>query len=90
MINSSGLTDIGADGLPVDKPAVMPTNLLGQILSVFDSTGRVTPTALSLNMRTGAGAVPTITSGKLANGVYVSTSDWSTARMRSSGNRDTS
>src|SRR5205085_8254811 len=32
--------------------------------------------ALSLNMRTGTGAVPTITSGKLANGVYVSTSDW--------------
>lgn len=77
VINSSGLTDIGADGLPVDKPAVMPTNLLGQILSVFDSTGRVTPTALSLNLRTGTGAVPTITSGTLANGVYISTSDWS-------------
>ena len=76
VINSTGLTDIGSDGLPVDKPAVLPSNTLGQLLSPFDSTGRVTATTLALNMRTGTGAVPTVTAGVLANGIYVATSDW--------------
>lgn len=77
VINSTGLTDIGADGLPVDKPAVLPSNLLGQLLSPLDSSGRVTATALALNLRTGTGAVPTALAGVLANGIYVATSDWS-------------
>ncbi|MFL6212941.1 MAG: hypothetical protein ACJ74J_03505 [Blastocatellia bacterium] len=77
VINSTGVIDIGSDGLPVDKPAVMPTDSHGNPVTVFDSTGRVTATALKLNMRTGAGAVPTVSSGVLANGVYIASSDWS-------------
>ena len=78
VINSSGLVDIGSDGLPVDKPAVMPVDSHGNPVTVFDSQGRVTAAALALNLRTGTGATPTVSSGTLANGIYISTSDWST------------
>jgi hypothetical protein len=78
VINATGITDINTSGLPVDEPAAMPTDSQGNKVTVFDSAGRVTATALSLNLRNAANAKPTISSNKIANGVYVSSADGST------------
>src|SRR5262249_25480482 len=76
VINGTGITDTDpATGLlldPADEPAVMPTDGSGHKLSVFDSSGRVTATALSLNLRDASGNKPNISSGKIDDGVYIS------------------
>lgn len=71
VINGTGITDLKSDGTPVDAPAGGPTTPN----SVFDSAGRVTTAALVANLRNVSGAVPTVSSGKIANGVYVSSAD---------------
>ena len=71
VINSTGITDLKVDGTPVDPPAVMPA--LPNTL--FDLSGRVSADALKLNLRNASNAQPTISSGKIANGVYVSSAD---------------
>jgi hypothetical protein len=81
VINSTGITDLGTDGLPVDKPAAMPTSPG----TVFDTNGRVTATTLALNLRNASGAAPTISSGAIASGVYVSSTDGTTISNKGAG-----
>lgn len=68
VINATGITDLKSDGTPVDPPA-------GVVSPVFDSSGRVTAAALAANLRGTSGTAPTISSGKIANGVYISSTD---------------
>jgi hypothetical protein len=81
VINSTGITDLGSDGLPVDKPAAMPTSPA----TVFDSAGRVTANTLALNLRGVSGTAPTISSGTIANGVYVSSTDGTSISSKGAG-----
>lgn len=80
VINGTGITDRRLDGTPVDPPAVLPRDLLGNILPVFDLlTGRVTATALALNLRDAQNKAPSASLGKLGggDGVYVPSGDGS-------------
>jgi hypothetical protein len=78
VINGTGITDLGADGTPVDKPAVIPTNQQGDPLPVLDASGRVTAQALAENLRDSSGAKPNTNGNSLSKGVYISSSDGST------------
>ncbi|MFP5264284.1 MAG: PilX N-terminal domain-containing pilus assembly protein [Blastocatellia bacterium] len=81
VINGTGITDRKLDGTPVDPPAVMPRDLLGNLLPIFDPiTGRVTPTALSLNLRDSQNKIPSVSGGKLGGGdaVYIPSGDGAT------------
>lgn len=71
VINSTGITDRKPDGMPVDLPAAVPS--VAQ--SVLDSLGRVSAEALRLNLRNASNAQPSISSGKIVNGVYISSAD---------------
>jgi len=71
VINATGITDLDASGNPIDPPAALPTSPA----TVFDSSGRVTAAALRLNLRNASNAQPTISSGTIANGVYISSAD---------------
>lgn len=73
VINSTGITDLKSDGTPVDPPATIPGGA-----SVFDSSGRVTATVLAANLRNSSNNAPNVSSGTIANGVYVSSGDGST------------
>lgn len=77
VINATGITDIGPTGLPVDPPAVKPIDGNGDPLAVFDGSGRVTPEALSENLRAANNTKPSIQANRLVNGVYVSSSNGS-------------
>lgn len=78
VINGTGITDLEADGSPIDEPAVIPTDGAGNPLPVFDASGRVTAQALAENLRNASGNKPTVSGGSLAQGVYISSSDGST------------
>lgn len=78
VINATGITDIGADGKPIDLPAAIPKNILGVELPILDAQGRVTLDALTANLRNAANAKPSILSGLLGSGVYVSSGDGAT------------
>lgn len=82
VINGTGIRDLRSDGSPVDPPASIPADAQGKPLPVFDSSGRVTPEALAANLRDASNAKPAITgtgsNKKIANGVYVASSDGST------------
>ena len=78
VINSTGITDKRSDGTPVDPPSVIPKDGSGNDVAVFDSSGRVTADVLAANLRTASNKNPTVTSGILATGVYVSSGDGST------------
>lgn len=71
VINSTGITDVDALGNPIDPPAAFP----GFPQTVFDLSGRVTASTLKLNLRNASNAQPTISSGTIANGVYISSAD---------------
>lgn len=74
VINGTGITNKKTDGTPVDPPATIPT-ANGSPLPVLDSSGKVTPEALAVNLRDSTNTAPAVTSGKLAggvDGVYVS------------------
>ncbi|HLG13208.1 MAG TPA: PilX N-terminal domain-containing pilus assembly protein [Blastocatellia bacterium] len=77
VINATGITDSNPDGSPVDPPAAVPRNGLGDLLPVFDASGRVTVEALALNLRDVSGAAPNVSGGALASGVYISSADGS-------------
>ncbi|MEW6208064.1 MAG: hypothetical protein AB1631_06840 [Acidobacteriota bacterium] len=77
VINGTGITDLGADGTPVDKPAVIPTNQQGDPLPILDASGRVTSQALAENLRDASGAKPNVSGNTLSKGVYISSSDGS-------------
>lgn len=74
VINGTGITDRTSGGMPVDPPAVVTTDGNGNP-NIFDSSGRVTAIALAANLRTAANVAPTISSGALVNGVYISSSN---------------
>ncbi|HEX8087383.1 MAG TPA: hypothetical protein VF762_00925, partial [Blastocatellia bacterium] len=80
VINGTGITDKKLDGTPVDPPAAMPRDLLGNLLPIFDPiTGRVTPAALSLNLRDSQNKPPSVLGGKLGgDGVYIASGDGGT------------
>jgi hypothetical protein len=78
VINATGITDVGADGKPIDLPAAIPKNILGVELPILDLQGRVTLDALTANLRNAANAKPSILSGLLGSGVYVSSGDGAT------------
>jgi hypothetical protein len=78
VINATGITDIGADGRPVDLPAAIPKNIAGIELPILNPQGRVTVDALAANLRNASNAKPSILSGLLGNGVYVSSGDGTT------------
>lgn len=75
VINRTGITDTRSDGSPVDRPTVIPTDGSGNEVAVFDSNGRVRDEVLAANLRNPAGNTPTLSSGNLPNGVYISSSD---------------
>ncbi|HEY7544217.1 MAG TPA: pilus assembly PilX N-terminal domain-containing protein, partial [Blastocatellia bacterium] len=75
VINRTGLTDKNSDGSPVDAPPVIPKDSQGKPLPVFDSSGRVTPDVLAANLRNTSNQKPTLQSGALPQGVYISSSD---------------
>lgn len=75
VINSTGVTDKKADGSPVDPPTVVPNDALGNPLPVLDSAGRVTAAVLAANLRNISNVAPTVTSGVMANGVYISSAN---------------
>jgi hypothetical protein len=81
VINGTGITDRRLDGTPVDPPAAMPLDILGNLLPIFDPiTGRVTPVALALNLRDSQNKTPSASVGKLGggDGVYIASGDGST------------
>lgn len=72
VINGTGITLKKTDGTPVDPPATLPST---GATGVIDSSGKVTPEALAVNLRNAAGNVPSVSSGKLnggADAVYIS------------------
>ena len=73
VINGTGITDRKPDGTPVDPPAALPRDLLGNLLPILDPiTGRVTPIALSLNLRDAQNKAPLAGVGRLSvDGVYI-------------------
>lgn len=75
VINRTGITDKNADGSPVDAPAVIPKDSKGNPLPVFDSSGRVNTDVLAANLRNTSNQKPTLQSGALPQGVYISSSD---------------
>jgi hypothetical protein len=77
VINSTGITDLGTDGKPIDPPAAYAKDSKGDDKAVFDASGRVTAETLAANLRNASNAQPTISAGKLSNGVYVPSSDGS-------------
>lgn len=78
VINSTGIMDVDSDGLPVDPPATIPKDILGDLLPVFDLSGRVTARVLAANLRDASNTAPTVIAGVMANGVYVSSGDGTT------------
>lgn len=82
VINGTGIRDLKSDGSPVDPPSSIPADAAGNPLPVFDSSGRVTADTLAANLRNASNAKPTISGSgsnrKIANGVYVASSDGST------------
>ncbi|PYT05095.1 MAG: hypothetical protein DMF60_13140 [Acidobacteria bacterium] len=78
VINNTGIRDLVAlTGLPVDPPAVIPVDGLGNPIAIFDASGRVTASVLAANLRNVANNPPTVSGGSLVNGVYVSSSNGS-------------
>jgi hypothetical protein len=78
VINGTGITDKNADGTPVDPPGVMPKDSNGLPLPVIDALGRVTPEALSANLRDAQNKQIPVSGGKFnggGDGVYVSAGD---------------
>jgi hypothetical protein len=79
VINGTGILDKKSDGTPVDPPAIMPKDLLGNLLPILDPlTGRVTATALGVNLRDSANKTVPALLGKLnggADGVYIPSGD---------------
>lgn len=75
VINGTGLTDLRSDGTPVDAPPSVPTDGSGNPVAIFDSDGRVRDEVLAANLSNASGNHPTLSSGNLPNGVYVSSSD---------------
>lgn len=73
VINSTGITDLNADGTPLDPPGAVPASPA----TVFDSSGRVTAATLALNLRNAANAKPAVSGSSIANGVYISSTDGS-------------
>jgi hypothetical protein len=78
VINGTGIIDKRADGSPVDPPAVMPVDNKGNPLPIFNTLGRVTPEALSANLRNESRNKPSVSGGTIGNGVYVPSGDGST------------
>ncbi|HVG18737.1 MAG TPA: pilus assembly PilX N-terminal domain-containing protein [Blastocatellia bacterium] len=82
VINGTGITDRKSDGTPVDPPAALPRDLLGNLLPVLDPlTGRVTATALGVNLRDSANKPVSALTGKLnggSDGVFIPSADGST------------
>jgi hypothetical protein len=76
VINSTGITNLKSDGTPVDPPPIQ-TDQSGNPLTIFDSKGRVTGSALAANLRDASNAAPTLQSGALPQGVYIASSDGS-------------
>jgi hypothetical protein len=74
VINATGITDRNPDGSPVDPPAKLPKKD-GDLLPIFGLLGRVTPEALAVNLRDAANKEPSISSGQLSQGVYISSAD---------------
>jgi hypothetical protein len=77
VINGTGILDM-KDGMPVDPPAVLPKDPLGNLLPIFDTSGRVTAAALGVNLRDSANNAPPVLLGKLnggLDGVYVPSGD---------------
>ncbi len=77
VINGTGITTVGADGLPVDPPAVIPT-VSGSPVTVFDAQGNLNPVVLAANLRNTSGNTPTLVSGALPTGVYIPSADGAT------------
>ncbi len=75
VINGTGILDKNPDGTPVDPPAVIPKDLLGNLLPVFDSLGRVASQTLSANLRDASNNKPGLIGALLNNGVYVPSGD---------------
>lgn len=72
VINGTGITAKKTDGTPVDPPATLPSS---GGTAVLDSSGKVTPDALAVNLRNSNNNAPPVSSGKLnggSDGVYVS------------------
>lgn len=71
VINSTGITTTTTGGVPVDRPPVT-SDSSGNPITIFDSNGRVTAAALAANLRDASNNIPTLQSGVLPQGVYVS------------------
>ena len=78
VINATGITDLNPDGSPVDPPTKTPLDGAGKPLPIFNNLGRVTPQALAINLRDASNKQPTITSGQLNAGTYISSADGNT------------
>ena len=75
VINATGITNRNPDGSPVDPPAKTPVDGAGKPLPIFNNLGRVTPEALAANLRDASNKQPTISSGQLNAGTYISSAD---------------
>lgn len=79
IINGTGIRDMENDGVtPVDEPTTYATDSSGNRLPVFDSSGRVTQRTMAANLRNTSNNTPTLSSGNLPTGVYISSTDGST------------
>lgn len=72
---SQELAVINGSGLTSDAPAVIPTDSKGNPLPVINSSGEVTAQALQVNLRDAGDNQPSISSGSIANGVYIGSAD---------------
>lgn len=77
VINGTGITTRNADGSAVDPPGKIPVDATGNPLPIIDSSGRVTAEALAANLRSERNVSPIVVSGRINNGVYVSSGDGS-------------
>jgi hypothetical protein len=75
VINGTGVTDLNADGTPVDPPGVIPTNNGGHLVPVFDNQGRVNADVLAANLRNVNNNAPNLSGNNLPTGVYISSAD---------------
>jgi hypothetical protein len=72
VINSTGVTDLGSDGTPIDEPTIVPLDNQGDPIPVFDSSGRVATDVLRANLRNVANNQPAKQGNNMVDGVYIS------------------
>jgi hypothetical protein len=78
VINATGVLAKKPDGSPVDPPAKIPLGNDGLPLPIFGLLGRVSPDALSVNLRDAWNKEPGVASGQLKEGIYISSADGNT------------